>query len=208
VLRRVSDDHPRPLRKINPDVPPWLESLIARLMAKEPSDRYQTADEAFDVLKKCLAHVQQPLSTSLPAGLQPRTRVRRGNTVMLMAVAFFAIALVPTAIAVRTWLSSPRDSSATTKPSFPGDSPDLDPWQAGPADDKIRQLIDQSHFLAEQTKKDMLRTDETTCTDSIAMHGFYLMREAEAIEREIQSNQSTPPDPNAPISTPSPFNRR
>ena len=77
VLRRVSDDEPRPLREINPEVPAWLEALIARLMAKDPSDRYQTADEAFDVLKKCLAHVQQPLSSPLPAGLEARTK-RRG----------------------------------------------------------------------------------------------------------------------------------
>jgi eukaryotic-like serine/threonine-protein kinase len=69
VLRRVCDDAPRPLREINPDIPSWLEPLIARLMAKDPLQRYQTADEAFDVLKKCLAHVQQPLSSPLPPGL-------------------------------------------------------------------------------------------------------------------------------------------
>ena len=34
VLRRVSDDQPRPVREINPDVPDWLEAIIARLHAK------------------------------------------------------------------------------------------------------------------------------------------------------------------------------
>ena len=69
VLRRVCDESPRPLREINPQVPFWLEALVARLMAKDPRDRYQTADEAGDLLRRCLAHVQQPLSSPLPAGL-------------------------------------------------------------------------------------------------------------------------------------------
>ena len=34
---------PRPIREINPEVPAWLEAIIARLTAKDPSRRYQTA---------------------------------------------------------------------------------------------------------------------------------------------------------------------
>ena len=112
VLRRVSDDHPRPLREINPEVPSWLEILIARLMAKDPSDRYQTADEAFDVLKKCLAHVQQPLSSSLPAGLESRTSRRSVRKVLLAAAAVLLIAIVPAAIATRTLFHPPPDRAA------------------------------------------------------------------------------------------------
>ena len=63
VLRRVCDDEPRPLREINPDVPAWLEAIIARLIAKDPSSRFQTATEVADLLERCLAHVQQPLTS-------------------------------------------------------------------------------------------------------------------------------------------------
>src|SRR5205085_10991456 len=35
VIRRVCDEHPRPLRDINPEVPAWLAALIARLHAKD-----------------------------------------------------------------------------------------------------------------------------------------------------------------------------
>ena len=45
VLRRVCDDEPRPLRELNPEVPAWLEAIIARLMAKDPARRFQTATE-------------------------------------------------------------------------------------------------------------------------------------------------------------------
>src|SRR5262249_15234818 len=41
VLRSVSDEEPTPLRVVNPEVPVWLEGVIARLMAKDPADRFQ-----------------------------------------------------------------------------------------------------------------------------------------------------------------------
>ncbi len=36
VLRRVSDDTPRPIREINAEIPDWLEAIIAKLHAKSP----------------------------------------------------------------------------------------------------------------------------------------------------------------------------
>ncbi len=40
VLRRVCEDTPRPLREINPEVPDWLEAIIARLHAKSPAEQH------------------------------------------------------------------------------------------------------------------------------------------------------------------------
>src|SRR6202035_1738856 len=45
VLKRVCEDRTRPLRDVNPDVPAWLEDSIARLHAKSPAERYQSAAE-------------------------------------------------------------------------------------------------------------------------------------------------------------------
>ena len=36
VLRKVSDDHPRSIRELNPDVPEWLAAIVGKLMAKDP----------------------------------------------------------------------------------------------------------------------------------------------------------------------------
>jgi serine/threonine-protein kinase len=73
VLRRVCDDEPRPLREVNPEVPPWLEVIVSRLIAKDPARRYQAATEVAELLERCLAHVQQPLSVALPSGLAGAT---------------------------------------------------------------------------------------------------------------------------------------
>ena len=70
VLRRVCDDEPRPLREINPEVPAWLEAIVARLLAKDPAGRFQSAAEVADLLGRRLAHVQQPLSCRCPPSLR------------------------------------------------------------------------------------------------------------------------------------------
>ncbi len=60
VLRRVSDESPRPLFEINPEVPEALEAVIERLHAKDPALRYQTASEVAEVLGQQLAQLQRP----------------------------------------------------------------------------------------------------------------------------------------------------
>ena len=72
VLRRVSDDVPRPIREINPEIPDWLELIVERLHAKDPADRFASAAELADLLGHCLAHVQEPLTVALDAELIPR----------------------------------------------------------------------------------------------------------------------------------------
>ena len=66
VLRRITDEEPRPIREINPDIPDWLCGIVARLMAKRPDDRFQSAHEVAALLEQCLAHVQQPTVVPLP----------------------------------------------------------------------------------------------------------------------------------------------
>src|SRR5262249_6928436 len=41
VLRQVGEEDPLPIRSLNPEFPAWLEKLIARLMSKDPADRFQ-----------------------------------------------------------------------------------------------------------------------------------------------------------------------
>ncbi len=77
VLRRITDAEPRPIREINPNIPEWLERLIQTLLAKSLVNRFQTADEVAELLRQCLAHVQQPTSVPLPASLVHHATVRR-----------------------------------------------------------------------------------------------------------------------------------
>jgi WD40 repeat protein len=61
VLRRVAEDTPRPIREVNPDIPESLAVVVARLHAKEPADRFQSAAEVAEVLGRHLAEFQGAL---------------------------------------------------------------------------------------------------------------------------------------------------
>ncbi len=67
VLKRVCEDTPRPIRAINPDVPAWLAAIVAKLLAKDPARRFQTAAEVADLLRRHLDHLLDP-SVPPPSG--------------------------------------------------------------------------------------------------------------------------------------------
>ncbi len=72
MLRRITDDVPRPICELNPDIPAWLAASIDRLHAKNPADRFASADEAAQLFEQCLAHLQQPHAVPLPDILLPK----------------------------------------------------------------------------------------------------------------------------------------
>lgn len=72
VMRRITDDEPKSIREINPDIPDWLCVIIKRLMSKRAADRFESAEEVQELLEQCLAHVQQPDSVPLPESLVPQ----------------------------------------------------------------------------------------------------------------------------------------
>ena len=80
VLKRVCEDTPRPIREINPEMPDWLCDIIARLHAKKPDDRFQTAKEVAELLGQHLAHVQQPGRAAMPASVPVMPADATGTT--------------------------------------------------------------------------------------------------------------------------------
>ncbi len=69
VLRRITDDMPRPIRELNSNIPEWLDQVVMRLLAKSPNERFESAEDVAELLEDCLAHVQQPSTTPLPAAI-------------------------------------------------------------------------------------------------------------------------------------------
>ncbi len=79
ILRRITDDTPRPLREVNPDVPDWLEAIVAKLHAKEAGSRFATSEELAETLEQCLAHVRQPATVPLPDDVRQMVRSGRAG---------------------------------------------------------------------------------------------------------------------------------
>lgn len=62
---------PTPIRQLAPDVPPEIEAVIMRLMAKKPEERYGTCEEVADALEPFVGDVRQipdgaPMLTAPP----------------------------------------------------------------------------------------------------------------------------------------------
>jgi uncharacterized protein (TIGR03067 family) len=74
TLKRVCDAVPRPIRELNPDIPESLCSIIAKLHAKRPEERYQSAQEVAEILEQQLAGLQlaRELPVSPAAASPPR----------------------------------------------------------------------------------------------------------------------------------------
>ena len=54
ILKKIGTEDPPPLNEINPQIHPKLEAVVARLLAKDPEDRFQSAGEVVSVLKSLL----------------------------------------------------------------------------------------------------------------------------------------------------------
>ncbi|MCA8997228.1 MAG: protein kinase [Planctomycetaceae bacterium] len=63
AIKRVCHDDPRPIGEINAELPDWLMATVYKLLAKDPEQRYQSADELAHELEARLAGVQMPTPT-------------------------------------------------------------------------------------------------------------------------------------------------
>jgi formylglycine-generating enzyme required for sulfatase activity len=89
VLRRVSEESPRPVESVNPNVPGWLGAIIERLLAKNPNDRYQSATDVAEALRRRLAALQGHADAQ--AGLSADARARGLRPATIAAAALGAI---------------------------------------------------------------------------------------------------------------------
>ncbi|QDU21310.1 bifunctional serine/threonine-protein kinase/formylglycine-generating enzyme family protein [Urbifossiella limnaea] len=122
VLKRVAEDTPRDIREIVPEVPQWLCDIIAKLHAKNPDDRYQSAREVADVLADCEAQLKANSKlkdfSRIPLSKQPTTRKSGSWKWAAAAVVLLPVlALAVTEFAGVTQLFRPQ---ATPNPITPG----------------------------------------------------------------------------------------
>jgi serine/threonine-protein kinase len=191
VLRRVCDDNPRPLREINPDAPIWLESFIAKLHAKSSSQRFQTAAEVADLLGRCLAHVQQPLVSSLPDEvlLPPVSGmvVRRWHRLRWLVLLLVISGVAGGAVTVRTWRQrEPSDAIRgliQRNPSAPRASASVE--QTRGESEEITKQIDHTRARTRLIDADLHQRDEWLDRDRISALARELSGRARSLERGI-----------------------
>jgi serine/threonine protein kinase len=115
LLRQVAEDTPRPISELNPATPVWLCRIIAHLMAKDPGQRFQTAEEASQGLEAGLmAPAPEPTLRQ-----DPRRPLRR----LLLPVGLLAMA--GTLATIATWLTSDASGPRLSVPEEHAVRPDV-----------------------------------------------------------------------------------
>jgi serine/threonine-protein kinase len=99
VLHRIAETDPTAIRQVAPETPAWLCEIIAKLHAKQPKERFQSAGDVAELLGRWLAHLQQP--TVIPA--PPRTgnrrlRARRLKQLVISVAAAIAVVCLVAAV--------------------------------------------------------------------------------------------------------------
>jgi eukaryotic-like serine/threonine-protein kinase len=91
VLHNLAFEEPRPPRQRDPGVPADLETVVLKALAKEPAERYATAQELADDLRRFLE--DRPIAARRPTLVQrARKWGRRHQPVVASAVLLLALA--------------------------------------------------------------------------------------------------------------------
>jgi serine/threonine-protein kinase len=81
LARRHRQEMPKAPREINPAIPPTLEQILLKVLAKEPAARYRTADQLGRVLTNFLQHTDRAATViSHPVPYSPPDRSERPTT--------------------------------------------------------------------------------------------------------------------------------
>jgi serine/threonine-protein kinase len=113
VLRRIADESPVSVQTVNPQLPGWVNTLIAQLMARRLADRPQSAAATAELLQQCLRHLLQPQSCPLPNSLKPLShRIPKSLTGSLTMGT-----LVLTAAGLLLWTSADAPETPLVEPT-------------------------------------------------------------------------------------------
>jgi serine/threonine protein kinase len=141
ILRQILEDEPRPPRQIDRAIPVELETIVLKAVAKEPADRYASAADLADDLRRFLEDV--PIRARRPSLAEKATKwARRHRSVVASAVA--ALLLTSIGLAAATAITARAYERERSK------AREADEQRA--VADEQRRLADQQRLRADQQR--------------------------------------------------------
>jgi serine/threonine protein kinase len=115
LMRTITEDEPRALSQYNRSIPPDLETIVLKALAKEPQHRYATAQELADDVKRFLAN--EPIRakrTRLLVRLGKWTK-RHKTVASVAAAVLVAVTILGTVTAVQAHQRNIRLTATATE---------------------------------------------------------------------------------------------
>src|SRR5262249_9424954 len=98
ILRQITFEEPVAPRKVLPSLPADLDVILLKALEKNPTDRYATAQEFADDLRRFVD--EKPIQAKRPSLAQRATKwARRHKALVRMAIAGLFVALITFAVA-------------------------------------------------------------------------------------------------------------
>jgi serine/threonine protein kinase len=101
LLRQIAFEEPRPLRRVNPAIPAELETIVLKMMEKNPTDRYTTAHEVAEDLRRFLE--DKPIRARRPSTLARFRKWSWRHRSMVTAAAISAVIVFAASSGIIAW---------------------------------------------------------------------------------------------------------
>ncbi|MBI3468745.1 MAG: serine/threonine protein kinase, partial [Planctomycetes bacterium] len=106
LLRQIAFDEPRPPRRLNKDIPAELETIVLKAIAKNPAERYASAQELADDLDRLLK--DEPIKARRPSLVQRTRKWARRHQAPVSAAAVCLIVVVAALAGSIGWVAGDR----------------------------------------------------------------------------------------------------
>lgn len=113
LLQQITDAEPPSLRSIIPEIPENLETMVLKALRKDPADRYATAQEFADDLKRFLD--RRPIQARPPGAAERFWGWARRHPTSLMASAITLILVTTASILIAVLVGSEQERTRAEK---------------------------------------------------------------------------------------------
>jgi WD40 repeat protein/serine/threonine protein kinase len=113
LLHQIEKDEPVPLRRQNAAMPIELETIVSKALSKEPQERYATAQELADDLRRFLEH--KPIQAKRPSLRQRALKWMRRNQALAGTTALLLLVLSACLAVSTVWIALERSDALTQR---------------------------------------------------------------------------------------------
>jgi serine/threonine-protein kinase len=111
------NDLPTPVGLMRSDLPPWVEQIVARALAKAPELRFQSAVEFHEAFARCLAGLSMTSTAAIPAAAPTQAVMTPASPTPTGTISsrFQTTSEAPTAYAAQPALAAPTDPTGVRR---------------------------------------------------------------------------------------------